>query len=327
MNTHHYLNITHDVMGLNTNKTSDDIFIKHIRNNDIICLSETHYGTDDDISFDGYSCFKLCRKKNKNVNRYFGGIAILYKTHLKEGIKFLSHKNDDYVWVKLSKTFFGLENDHFLCYAYIPPENSPYYQKRQQDTLDYIESDIQKYSSFGSILLCGDLNARTGIKEDFVSQDENSIIQDDIYYDLDDNINQRKSEDKITCSRGTKLLEICISAKLRILNGRKLGDSLGKYTCHKSCGSSVNDYLITQENILKNIPFLQIDNFHGHISDHCSLSWALITSKRHINVSYKNESYPDFPTNFKWDITCINKFQNQLSNESSAKDIKSLSSF
>ena len=35
--------------------------------------------------------------------------------------------------------------------------------------------------------------------------------------------------------------------------------------------------------------------------------------------------YLNFPANFKWDITCINKFQNQLFNQSSAKYIKSLS--
>ena len=74
---------------------------------------------------------------------YFGGIAILYKSDLKEGIKFLPHKNDDFVWIKLCKSFFGLVQDYFICYTYIPPENSKYYQNRKQDTWDYIEKDIK----------------------------------------------------------------------------------------------------------------------------------------------------------------------------------------
>ena len=70
---------------------------------------------------------------NKKIKRYFGGIAILYKSELRKSLKFLEHKNEDYVWLQLQKEYFGFEKDLFICFAYIPPENSPYYKVRNQN--------------------------------------------------------------------------------------------------------------------------------------------------------------------------------------------------
>ena len=134
---------------------------------------------------DRVDCFKLCRKVTKKINRYFGGIAVLYKKELKEGIKFLTHKNDDYVWLKLSKSYFRLDSNYYVCLAYIPPENSRYYKDRNQDTLEYIESDIVKYSNMGHVMLIGDLNARTGIENDYVLHDANNMLLNNVSYDID----------------------------------------------------------------------------------------------------------------------------------------------
>ena len=55
---------------------------------------------------------------------------------------------------------------------HIPPENSVYYQKHQQDTREDIETDIAKFSNLGYVILCGDFNARTGRNRDYVEQNE-----------------------------------------------------------------------------------------------------------------------------------------------------------
>jgi len=102
------LNICHwNVEGLSGGeKLSDHAFTELVKNNDIVCLSETHCGVNDIISKEGYNCFKLCRKITKRINRYFGGIAVLYKEHLKEGMKFLTHKNDDCMDKTLKNLFW-----------------------------------------------------------------------------------------------------------------------------------------------------------------------------------------------------------------------------
>ena len=54
---------------------------------------------------------------------------------------------------------------------------------------------------------------------------------------------QRNNFDNELNSRGKRLLEICKSADLRILNGRVSGDSLGRVTFHGKKGVSVVDYI------------------------------------------------------------------------------------
>ena len=141
-------------------KTQDETFITLVKSNDIIGIAETHCGESDSISVEGYNCFKLSRPKSNKINRHFGGIAVMYKTELKEGIKFLNHANNDYSWLKLNTELFGLDKDLYICIVYIPLESSPYYKVRQQDTLSFIEEDICNYSMKGSVVLAGDLNAR-----------------------------------------------------------------------------------------------------------------------------------------------------------------------
>ena len=66
-------------------------------------------------------------------------------------------------------------------------------------------------------------------------------------YDIDIAVYDRNSQDTIVDARGRDIIDICIGNKLRILNGRTLGDSKGKYTCYKPVGCSVMDYFIVSE--------------------------------------------------------------------------------
>ena len=51
----------------------------------------------------------------------------------------------------------------------------------------------------------------------------------------------RYNQNKICNERGESITDLCISSRLRILNGRKTGDSICYLTCHKYNGSSVVD--------------------------------------------------------------------------------------
>ena len=119
-------------------KVSDQRFIKAVSDHDIFCLAETHCSADQNIEVNGYKCFKLSRSSNKKNNRCYGGIAVLYKSYIHEGIKFLEHHNNDYIWLKLNKSFFKTSEDIFMCIAYIPPESSAFYKKRGENTLNFI---------------------------------------------------------------------------------------------------------------------------------------------------------------------------------------------
>jgi hypothetical protein len=38
----------------------------------------------------------------------------------------LTHKSNDYIWLQLTREFFNLEKDIYLCFIYDPPGNSTY---------------------------------------------------------------------------------------------------------------------------------------------------------------------------------------------------------
>ena len=72
-------------------------------------------------------------------------VAIWYKESLQLDLKFLDHKNNDYIWIRLCKDVFNLAQDTYICMAHIPPENSTFYKSRGESTLHHNERDIMKY--------------------------------------------------------------------------------------------------------------------------------------------------------------------------------------
>ena len=131
----------------------------------------------------------------------------------------------------------------------------------------------------------------------------------------------RNSFDKILDPRGEDILEYCVSAGLRILNGRKIGDSLGHYTCHKWNGSSVVDYTLVSESIFDDIEYFKVGKALLDLSDHCSLALKIKTSS--INRRKQNITLNALPDKFIWDNKNIYKFQEALSSTEIQQNIQS----
>ena len=106
-------------------KTNDDIFMKSISAHDIVLLAETHLGYSDNVQIDGFHYFPICRPMSSN-NRHFGGLAILTKIYIKNGVKILPICNTNFHWIQLRKEFFNLRKDLFICTVYYPPRSSTY---------------------------------------------------------------------------------------------------------------------------------------------------------------------------------------------------------
>ena len=294
-----------------SNKLHDEEVLDLFKKNDIICLSELHSGEDKVLEIPEFKNFKLCRGLNTSINRHFGGLAVYYKQQLRPGIKFLPNRTSDFIWLQLCKNFFKLEKDVFICMLYIPPEYSSYYKARNVNILEMIEEDIIKFSNMGHVMLIGDTNARTKDELDFVEDDHKPESLNNLLYQTDSVALKRFSQDKGTiCGRGRHLLDLCKSARLRILNGRSLGDSLGSFTCHQWNGSSVVDYIIADEEFLPSIPYFEVGTFLGHISDHCPVSTAircdLVRGKVKKDHPLKSKL---FPQKYKWQDKSIEMFQ------------------
>ena len=161
------------------------------------------------------------RKRGRNS----GGLALLCKNEFHDSIS-IEKGSPNFLWFKINKQYPKTAKDIFVCGIYIPPYNSNYFNP---ELFEDLEKDIEHFSSRGSILLVGDFNSRTGKYLDVVSNEGNHMIAND-QSEFSLRSIQRNSFDNEINNHGKRLLEICRSADLRILNGRVNGDSLGRPT-------------------------------------------------------------------------------------------------
>ena len=68
--------------------------------------------------------------------------------------------------------FYGyssdLEQNICICFTYIPPKDSKY-KLSEIDPFETLETGIRQYSSHGYIAIMGNINARTGQRNEFAS--------------------------------------------------------------------------------------------------------------------------------------------------------------
>ena len=203
-------------------------FYDFLNKHDIIMMTETKLDEIDDLTFPG---FKLITKNRKFKKRVSGGVAILIREELEYIISVLNVEQQDSIWLKFKS---DLKNDLILCVIYIPPENSAYSKISMFDNLEEIITDLRiKYNNI-DVCIMGNLNARTGNASDVLEMSQDEIELIDGYVPLE-NINipgNRVSFDNTVNSYGTRLLTLCKSLYMFILNGRMGNDAqVGRTTC------------------------------------------------------------------------------------------------
>jgi hypothetical protein len=141
----------------------------------------------------------------------------------------------------------------------------------------------------------------------------------DMSYTIDRQMPKRASLDAKNDKRGDEILDLCVSSRLRILNGRKIGDTLGYFTCHKWNGSSVVDYAIVSEGLFDDISYFKVGNALLDLSDHCHISFKIKTSIAHKPSNIEN--ILPLPSSFRWDNEAIFKFQMALTTAETKQNI------
>jgi len=156
-----------NVHGLPDHKLDDDFFSSLCCKYDIVGLTET-MKQDSPRNLPGYSSpFVISSKKLKKRGRNSGGILIYVKPHIRKGLTQVKQTNFS-IWFKLDNKTLGLQRTFYLCFCYITP-----YQKKEtsEQSFSKLENEIAFFKCKGDILLCGDLNARTGGMKDFLPSD------------------------------------------------------------------------------------------------------------------------------------------------------------
>ena len=133
-------------------------------------------------------------------------------------------------------------------------------------------------------MIAGDFNARTASAQDLTHQDEfadllmRGMLPDASLLPATPpcNFPTRQPFDKTICPFGRRLLEICETSDLVILNGRIPGDEAGLFTCPQKNGpgGSVVDYSLATSSLMTSFSVLIITEEPGP-SDHCSLRLGL----------------------------------------------------
>jgi len=226
-------------------KSRNTDFNSEIKNSDIIILQETWSRDGPTGCPKGYRELIIPSTKLPGVTqgRDSGGMLIWYRSNLAHAIK-VAKTGQFCTWLEINKTVTTTEKNIFLCATYIPPAESPYFN---EDSFSILEVDINYFQSQGSVLLCGDLNARTGEELDTLNpQGDTYLTGGDIFPTPIQA--QRHNYDKTTNKSGTHLLHLCRTLGLFLVNGRLRGDSYGRYTYSLSFGSSTVEYFLTDLN-------------------------------------------------------------------------------
>lgn len=114
-----------------------------------------------------------------------------------------------------------------------------------------------------------------------------------------------------TNSYGKSMIELCNSSQLRILNGRTIGDFVGKSTYFNYNGVTINDYCICSASFMKMVVNFQVGNVYPLISDHCPITVNIFSKYNH---STPQEILRPKPFNLKWTKIVEEQFISNLNN-------------
>ena len=255
-------------------KYGEGIFEKYVDSFDFVGLSETK--TDSfSYSIDGYNCLHLEKKSIHLPYGGYHGIALLFKEKYSPFVEQLENTNSDCVlWVKIDNIVLGME--FIMGVVYIPHEGSKYYSNDLFEVLAHDCLDLQVRYEL-PFLLIDDWNSRTGLLFDFIDVEyhlRNECGLADMVAETCDSRSEleeigicthRYNEDKVTNNNGYRMIELCQSIGVNILNGRFGKDlGIGKTTCDNK---STIDYAVASPAIMSCVKNLEVDVFDKLLSD------------------------------------------------------------
>ena len=248
------------------------------------------------------------KKSTKISGRHSGGIALLYEESYKKFFEVVKSSNNS-IWCRISKQTLGKHKDLFICGIYIPPENSTYFN---EEIFEKLEVEIEDFIKKGYVMLLGDFNARTGQESDSVCRDGQNFILNDCS-NMSFKTSCRNTFNPIVNSHGKRLLDLCKSFDLRILNGRITGDSLGRFTYSTQNGDSTVDYIITDQCLFNSVKYFTV-NKQLFLSDHCPISvWIESSIPQISEIDVANLNHLEtISAQFVWTENSPESFQNAM---------------
>ena len=166
-------------------KLPDCSFINYVSSFDFVCLTETFADATFDFNglFTEHVKFVAPAKRLSRQGRNSGGVLLLIKRSVCKFVKQIQINCANTVAVRIDKSVFNADKDILLIASYVAPEHSPFCDSMDlKDGIVILEENLVQEIRDEDlyILLCGDLNARTGCEQpklDDMSNRRSSEIQ------------------------------------------------------------------------------------------------------------------------------------------------------
>ena len=155
-------------------KSQHGEFLDVINNFDFVILCET-WTRSNVFEVRGFASVTQDATKSRKSGRDSGGTDLLYKNTFHDWISIVK-KTCNFLWFKIDNDYAKTVKDIYTCGFYILPCNSPYFNV---ELFEELENDIEIFSSQGSIILMGLLNAGTGKYSDSVCKEGDNLITND----------------------------------------------------------------------------------------------------------------------------------------------------
>ena len=237
-------------------------------------------------------------------NTASGGIAVFERGNYPDLFSVVDMGNEDIIWVKIKKELCGEDRDIFVGTCYFNPSVAT----ENPEKISRLINDISLLQKKGHVLIIGEFNATTCNQDDTIPPNK---FDSEFYINQSKPPPKRNSQDKILNNRGKELIEMCKSLEFYIVNGRKLGDPFGNYTCFQWNGNSVNDYLLTSESIFDQVSTFKVGDFLPRISDHCPLIFTLEIPNLEKTLDTK-PFVKEAPRQYLWNKSDSDKFLDAL---------------
>ena len=251
--------------------------------------------------------------------RKSGGFVILLKKHMSFGKDILIRKtSNNFVWLEINKKYIkNLQNNFFVVGAYINDITSSYYDDK---IFQELHMDILEFGSGDTpILFMGDFNGRTGTLDD-VYRESHQIENTISVPSTTTNLPKRRNCDELTNSHGKKIIDICQTYNIVILNGRTKGDMIGNFThLNNNSGVSTVDYGLCNEYLLDSVDSFMVLPLTG-LSDHSKITTIF---KNGIPIPKSNNDdycWKAPKRKFKWESQNKREFVNALKNMTNEKE-------
>ena len=214
-----------------------------LRHYDVVAL--THTGADAEPVLQGFRCMHVLTRP---FDPESGGVAVFAKEHLAPKCAVVRHHAElGMVWLKVDHDRTRL-TPTYMCALYLPHERSSYYEHVDKEAhWQALNADIAEFAASGSILLVGDWNSRAGRESDLGDREEDELEQLHAHtgipvppttvHRLDCPLPKRACMDRSTNAMGRRLLRLCRSHGLAIMNGRLPGDERGLWTFYGPRGA------------------------------------------------------------------------------------------